>query len=563
MTVVPFGSYAPDTADLVLGSTTAVLHNVIPRADGYGPLNALQEFTQALGTANRGGFVAYNSDGTVTLFAGTSTRLYVLDNSTLAWSDVSLGASDYAAIPADANWQFAQFNNLVIAVQANVAPQVWDLTSSTAFAALGGSPPQAGGITVVNRFVVLFDLLSNPNRIHWSGLNAVTTWTSGTTYSGLQDLPDGGRVRSVIGGEFGLIWQQRAVRRMVWVPGAPIIFDIQKIPDDRGVLAPYSVCQGGGYTFALSTNGFVQAQGDGQLVPIGTERVDRTTLADLDTGSLQLCIGAVDPKRQLFVCVWKSLQGSSGLFDKGLVYHWPLKRWAPITVSGEYLLQAAIPGITLENLDTIAPGYSPVSGAANNGSGLIRLTVGSTSGWSTGDSKTVRDVGGVTAANGTWDITVIDATHIDLQGSTFSGVYTSGGFVAGSVDDLPVSLDELSSVSLPNLAAFSSDHKLGLFTGDALEATLETSESLGKRQRVNINGGQPITDAETCFLSVGGRDSLRDPLVYSDESELDSDGYCPLLENVRSGRFRLRIPAGTAWTFASGVDPEPAGGSRF
>jgi hypothetical protein len=69
-----------------------------------------------------------------------------------------------------------------------------------------------------------------------------------------------------------------------------------------------------------------------------------------------------------------------------------------------------------------------VTGAANNGSGLVRLTTAANSrSLRTGDTVQVSNVGGVAAANGTWTVTVISASQIDLQGSTFSGVYTSGG----------------------------------------------------------------------------------------------------------------------------------------
>lgn len=74
---------------------------------------------------------------------------------------------------------------------------------------------------------------------------------------------------------------------------------------------------------------------------------------------------------------------------------------------------------------------TPISGATNNGSGLIRLTVRSTVGWTTGDVRTVSGVGGTVEANGTWAITVIDATKIDLQGSAFINAYTSGGNITG------------------------------------------------------------------------------------------------------------------------------------
>lgn len=68
-----------------------------------------------------------------------------------------------------------------------------------------------------------------------------------------------------------------------------------------------------------------------------------------------------------------------------------------------------------------------VTGAANNGSGLIRLTVASTAGLYNNNTAVVSAVGGVPNATGTWLITVIDSTHFDLIGSTFAGGYTSGG----------------------------------------------------------------------------------------------------------------------------------------
>lgn len=66
-----------------------------------------------------------------------------------------------------------------------------------------------------------------------------------------------------------------------------------------------------------------------------------------------------------------------------------------------------------------------ITGAVSNG-GLVRITaIGH--GYSTGDIIRVAAVCGVPAANGLWTITVIDANTFDLQGSAFSGAYTSGG----------------------------------------------------------------------------------------------------------------------------------------
>jgi hypothetical protein len=75
-----------------------------------------------------------------------------------------------------------------------------------------------------------------------------------------------------------------------------------------------------------------------------------------------------------------------------------------------------------------------VLGAANNGSGLIRLQVDSTVGWSTGNTQTFYNCEGLVDKNlggaitfHTYTITVVDGTHIDLQGSSYDGALVGKG----------------------------------------------------------------------------------------------------------------------------------------
>jgi hypothetical protein len=86
-----------------------------------------------------------------------------------------------------------------------------------------------------------------------------------------------------------------------------------------------------------------------------------------------------------------------------------------------------------------------VSGAANNGSGLVRLAVDTTANMATGQTWFVNSVGGITGTtNGSnWVVTVIDGTHVDLQGSTFAGTYTSGGYmrVPAQIRNIDLALD--------------------------------------------------------------------------------------------------------------------------
>lgn len=68
-----------------------------------------------------------------------------------------------------------------------------------------------------------------------------------------------------------------------------------------------------------------------------------------------------------------------------------------------------------------------VSGAVSGTLGVVRLTVNSTSQAVTNDICNVSGIVGTTEANGAFPITVIDATHIELQGSAFVNAYVSGG----------------------------------------------------------------------------------------------------------------------------------------
>ncbi len=480
MPILPIPEYKPDVSDYE-GIAAQTVRNVLPRADGYGPFPDFTMFTTALAAACRGFFYARKADGSVLVFAGISTKLYTLSNTDFSWTDVSKAAGTYSALPSTDQWQFAQFNNFVFAVQINTAVQVFDLTTSTAFADLGGSPPQARYIAVVNRFLVLSGLGSaTPYRIQWSGFNATTTWTSGTNQSDFQDFPDGGIVRGVAGGEYGVVFQDSSVRRMIYAPGSPVVFQIERISEEKGIFAPLSMIRGGDRVFFIGNDGFQMILPGGYPQPIGKEKIDRTFFDDVDTGNLQLCIGASDPKSSRVYWAYKSLSGSTGSFDKIICYDWALQRFSPIEMMGEYLATLAQPGITLESLDSIS----------------------------------------------------------------------------GSLDALTFSLDDVSTASLSQLSAVNSVHKLGFFTGANLEATMVTAEKSGDGQRLRVRGFRPITDAPTVFGRISKRENLQAAAIESDEVAINVYGMVPANVSTRHARGKLRIPAGTVWTYASGIEPD-------
>lgn len=87
-----------------------------------------------------------------------------------------------------------------------------------------------------------------------------------------------------------------------------------------------------------------------------------------------------------------------------------------------------------------------VTGAAAGTGGVVRLTVNSTAGIYTNEPITVASVLGTTEANGAQIATVVDATHIELQGITFVHAFISGGTVASNSNQL-----FLLGLSNPNL----------------------------------------------------------------------------------------------------------------
>lgn len=560
MPLKQWGEWRPDTSDYE-GAAVHDIGNVLPRGDGYGPWPDFAAFAQPLPAACRGAFYALNSDGSVTIFAATSDRIYKLNNSDFSWTPVSkvvvltsisngspgvftktahglavntplvlsttgtlptpLAVSTviyvktvptadtftasltaggaaintssagsgthsytgaYTALSASSQWRFRQFNSFVIAVQANTVPQVYDLTSSTAFADLAGSPPQAAYVDIINRFVVLSGLASFPYRIQWSGLNATTTWTSGVNSSDFQDLPDGGIVRGIAGGDqSGIIFQDQSIRRMSFVPGSPFVFQIDRISQDKGLFAPHSVVRGGEVVYFYAGQGFHKIAPGGFPEQIGRERVDRTFLSDLDKGSLQLFMGAADPRTSRVYWAYKSVSGATGLYDKILGYDAALDRFFQISMSGEYLLGLSQTGLTLENLDTISP----------------------------------------------------------------------------SIDSLTLTLDAYATAVQPEVGQFNSSHTLGFFRGNNLEATFESSEQGTDGQRIFIRGFRPITDSATVFGSVSYRETLSDtPTDLAEVSRNTRTGRCDFRRSTRYARFKQRIPAGTTWTFSAGYEPD-------
>jgi Ca2+-binding RTX toxin-like protein len=139
-----------------------------------------------------------------------------------------------------------------------------------------------------------------------------------------------------------------------------------------------------------------------------------------------------------------------------------------------------------------------ITGAVSGAGSAIKLTLASTASLTTGDLVDVAGVVGTTEANGTGQaITVDDATHITLNGTTFTNAYTSGGTVARHTPeaDNVINVEWLASGSGNDTLSAAQTYSASL-SGDA---TIE-----GGLGNDTINGG-PGNDV---LYGDGGNDTI-------------------------------------------------------
>ncbi|AZO45884.1 hypothetical protein EJ076_34780 [Mesorhizobium sp. M7D.F.Ca.US.005.01.1.1] len=350
MTLVAFTPWAPDTADLNTQDTGDIL-NVLPSVDSYLPFPDLAPFTTALAAKPLGYFTARSLSGSITIFAGTATKLYRLDNTTLSWTDISKPATTYGATDV-ARWSFEQFGEYVVAVNLNDDPQVFQLGVSTNFDTLAGSPPRAAFVRAWGDFLVLQQLATSPNRVHWSSLNDITGWTPGTNNSDFQDFPEGGAVQGSSRATNPIIILERTIYLGTFVPGSSIIFSFIKIHDGRGAKSPYSIASRGENTFFADEGGFFQIGADGSISGVGFEKVDRTYFGQIAASNLATMVGAIDPFYSRVY--WTFDLTGTGSNNFILIYDWLQTRWTIAAQDNVGIFPAATAGYTLEGLDSVS-----------------------------------------------------------------------------------------------------------------------------------------------------------------------------------------------------------------
>ena len=353
MPVIRFQDWTPDAAELGNPGSVSV-KNVYPGLTAFKPVGALSANTQSTQERVLGAVSALNKSLISFQYAGDASRLYL--QSSQHWDDVSKSGG-YATADGEA-WEFAQWENKILATNFSNDPQQITMAIGNVFSDLVTSFT-ARHVAVIGDFVVFGNINDDvdgevPWRIKWSASNDETDWTvSPVTLSSQRELETGDSINRILGGEFGIILTQNATWRMTFI-GSPLVFQLDEVLPGIGVLSGGAATLLGGIAFYLSEHGFIALSGGTTPAFIGSGKVDRFVLSDLDTSNLGRISSAAEPQTGRVAWAYPGSGNTGGLPNKIIIYDRTLNKWSLIEENVTLLWRSLGVSLTLEDLDSIS-----------------------------------------------------------------------------------------------------------------------------------------------------------------------------------------------------------------
>jgi hypothetical protein len=338
-TKIPFGEWLPDQPGVTGAITDA--KNCYPVANGYAPFRSEADYSDA---AAQNLLITFGGKfaGEVALFAAGATQVYKFDS-----SDASLDAATTTGYSTVESWDVTQYGSKMILANGQDRLQAYEIGVSTYFANLAATAPTAKYVTVVRDFVVAANDGSDNNKVYWSDINDETDWTPGAaSQSDSQIIPDGGDITGLAGGEYGLVFLERAIYRMSYT-GSPFFFQFDAISRSLGCISDGSIAQYGGITYFLADDGFYSC--DGQSVkPIGAEKVNRWFFENVVPSEISTGMSTtIDPIRKLVLWKFNNTFGGKSM----LIYSINLDRWSYVDTIANAIAFVLTPSATLEQVD--------------------------------------------------------------------------------------------------------------------------------------------------------------------------------------------------------------------
>ena len=263
---------------------------------------------------------------------------------------------------------FTQFGNYIIFSNGVDQPQYYLMGTSSVFAnlsAIATGNPVFRVSGVVRDFLVAGNISGATNRIQWSGINDITEWTAGVSQSDSQDLPgSGGQVVAITSGEVGYVFRQNQIIRMDYV-GGNTVFRLSVISPNRGAMYGRTVCQDNRQIFFYADDGFYQINGD-QIMPIGSEKVNRYFDLNLNKAFSDRICAAVDPFNQLAMWLFPSTSNATnttGICDQIIIYNYATQKWSLAEASASTIFSQFVGAFTVELMDIISENLEKINAA--------------------------------------------------------------------------------------------------------------------------------------------------------------------------------------------------------
>lgn len=339
MQKILFGEWLPDQPGVTGAVTDA--KNCYPVANGYASIKSETDYSDNAGSNLLVTF-AGKFGGASSLFAASPTQIYKFDS-----NDASLDALTTTGYSTVESWDITQFGPVMILANGVNKLQAWTLNSSSYFGDLSASAPTTKYVTVVRDFVVAANDGSETSKVYWSDLNDETDWTpSAASQADTQILPDGGDITGLAGGEYGLIFLERAIYRMSYT-GSPFFFQFDAISRSLGCISNGSIVQYGNLTYFLADDGFYVC--DGQSTKnIGTEKINRWFFDNAIPNEIPSGMSAtVNPVTKLIVWKFNNNFGGKNL----LIFSIDLNKWSYAETDATSISYVLTPDATLEQLD--------------------------------------------------------------------------------------------------------------------------------------------------------------------------------------------------------------------
>jgi hypothetical protein len=285
-----------------------------------------------------------DSSGNRIIIAGTKTGLYVYTTS--AWTLIGSGY----AVPDDEFWSMEKFGTNVYCVNIADDPQIINLNIPTAATDAPGTPPKARFARAIGDFLVLGGLATDEQAVAWCDINDPTEWVNGLADS--QTFPDGDRITGLEGAEEGYILQEKAVRRMTFIPGADEVFRFQRIENAKGNIAPYASTTVKSTVFYISNDGFYSISAQG-LSPIGDQRVNKWFDANRDKSTFFSGRCAADPTGTRIFWFFYTSASALSAFDAMIVYDWAQDKWTSADSTAVNIQDVAVVGTPGTSIDAM------------------------------------------------------------------------------------------------------------------------------------------------------------------------------------------------------------------